>query len=240
MWGYSRILGELRMLGVRAVSRSTVINILREAGLDPGPKRGVGTWTAFLSRHAATLWASDFLTVKTRTTRGIVDVFVLFFLHPGSRKAFVAGVSASSTPEWVKQQARNATMRVEEMGLPPRYLIIEHDGKYTKAFDAVFAAEGATVQRVGPNAPNLNAHAELFAQTLRQKLLDHFVIFGEKHLRHLLAEFLTHYSGERPHQGIGNAPLGGEPQAILKFSAGRVRCKKRLGGLLRHYHRAAA
>jgi putative transposase len=239
-WGYSRILGELRKLGVGSVSRSTVINILRDAGLDPGPKRGVGTWTDFLRRHAATLWASDFLTVKAWTTRGIVDVFVLFFLHPGSRKAFVAGVSASPSPTWVKQQARNATMRMEELGRPPRYLLIDHDGKYTKAFDAVFGAEGATVQRVGPRAPNLNAHAERFAQTLRQECLDHFVIFGEKHLRHLLSEFLTHYNAERPHQGIGNVPLDGEPPAILKFPSGWVRCRKRLGGLLRHYHRAAA
>jgi putative transposase len=222
------------------VSRSTVINILREHGLDPGPKRGVGTWTDFLTRHAATLWASDFLTVKAWTTRGIVDVFVLFFLHPGSRRAFVAGVSASPTPDWVRQQARNATMRMEELGLPPRYLIIDHDGKYTKEFDTVFAAEGATVQRVGPKAPNLNAHAERFAQTLRQELLDHFVVFGEKHLRHLLSEFLTHYSGERPHQGIGNVPLDGESPDVLPFPAGRERCRKRLGGLLRYYHRTAA
>jgi putative transposase len=239
-WGYSRILGELRKLGVQSVSRSTVINILRDAGLDPGPKRGVGTWTDFLQRHAATLWASDFLTVKTWTTRGIVDVFVLFFLHPGSRRAFVAGVTASPSPDWVKQQARNATMRMEEMGLPPRYLLIDHDGKYTKDFDAVFAAEGGVVQRVGPKAPNLNAHAERFAQTLRQELLDHFVVFGEKHLRHLLTEFLTHYNSERPHQGIGNVPLTEDPPGVLPFPRGRVQCRKRLGGLLRHYHRAAA
>jgi putative transposase len=222
------------------VSRSTVINILREAGLDPGPKRGVGTWTDFLERHAATLWASDFLTVKTWTTRGIVDVFVLFFLHPGTRKAFVAGVSANPGPDWMKQQARKATMKMEELGLPPKYLILDHDSKYTKDFDAVFVAEGAEIIRVGPKAPNLNAHAERFAQTLRHELLDHFVVFGEKHLRYLLSEFLHHYAQERPHQGIGNVPLAGSPPAVIPFPHGRVRCKKRLGGLLRHYHRTAA
>lgn len=179
-----------------SVCRPAVINILRAVGLDPGPKRGVGTWTDFLARHAATLWASDFLTVKTWTTRGMVDVFVLFFLHPGSRKAFVAGVTASPNPNWVKQQARNATMKMEELGLPPRYLLIDHDGKYTKEFDAVFAAEGTVVQRVGPEAGNRNAHAERFAQTLRPEVLDHFVIFGERHLRHVLSEFLTHHNSE--------------------------------------------
>jgi putative transposase len=54
-WGDTRILGERKKLGVRAVSRSTVVNILKEAGLDPGPKRGKGTWDEFVKRHASTL-----------------------------------------------------------------------------------------------------------------------------------------------------------------------------------------
>ena len=53
-WGYARILGELKKLGIRSVSKTTVANILREAGLDPGPKRGEGTWSDFVARHAAT------------------------------------------------------------------------------------------------------------------------------------------------------------------------------------------
>jgi putative transposase len=59
-WGNTRILGELKKLGVRTVSRSTVVNILREHGIDPGPKRGEGTWDEFVKRHAQTLWACDF------------------------------------------------------------------------------------------------------------------------------------------------------------------------------------
>ncbi|VTU02540.1 integrase : Integrase catalytic region OS=Rhodopirellula sallentina SM41 GN=RSSM_03231 PE=4 SV=1 [Gemmataceae bacterium] len=66
-WGYTRILGELRRLGVRGVSRTTVKTILKEAGLDPSPERAVGTWDTYVPRHAATLWASDFLAVRTAT-----------------------------------------------------------------------------------------------------------------------------------------------------------------------------
>jgi hypothetical protein len=73
--------------------------------------------------------------------------------------------------------------------------------------------------------------------------LDHFVVRGEAHLRHLLKEFVAHSNAERLHQGVGNVPLPeaveSEPR-ILKFSTGEVRCHERLGGLLRHYHRAAA
>lgn len=178
-WGYSRILGELKKLGIHSVCRSTVINILREAGLDPGPKRGFGTWSEFLERHAATLLASDFLAVKTWTTRGIVDVYVLFFLHLSTRRLFVSGISSNPDAALMRQQARNATMTMDEMGLPPSHLVIDHDTKYTKKFDVILAADDVEIIRVGPRAPNLNAYSERFAQTLRTECLDHFVACGE-------------------------------------------------------------
>jgi len=89
-----RILGELAKLGVK-VARSTVGNILREAGIEPGPKRGEGTWSEFVHRHAATLLACDFFSVKVWTWRGPVEYFVLFFLHVGSCRVQVAGITAS-------------------------------------------------------------------------------------------------------------------------------------------------
>ena len=54
-WGYTRILGELRKLGIKSVSRQTVKMILKEHGIDPGPKRGKGSWDEFLKIHADTL-----------------------------------------------------------------------------------------------------------------------------------------------------------------------------------------
>ena len=47
-WGYTRILGELRKLGIKTVSRNTVKNILKENGLEPGPKRGACTFNSTL------------------------------------------------------------------------------------------------------------------------------------------------------------------------------------------------
>ena len=96
-------------------------------------------------------------------------------------------------------------MQMEDWGLKVEYVLIDHDTKFTSRFDEVFEADGATVKRVGPVAPNLNAHAERFVQTLKQECLDHFVILGERHLRHTTKEFLAHYNAERPHQGVGTA-----------------------------------
>jgi putative transposase len=118
---------------------------------------------------------------------------LLFFIHVGTRRAFAAGVTANPDAAWVAQQARNASMQMAEWGLPPKYLLLDHDTKFTDQFDAVFEAEGAEVKRVGPKAPNLNAVAERFAQTLRVGCLDHFLILGERHLGHLVREFVEHY-----------------------------------------------
>jgi putative transposase len=122
-------------------------------------------------------------------------------------------------------------------------LIIDHDTKFTRSFDAVFEVNDTEMKRVGPRSPNMNAYSERFAQTLRKELLDHFVVCGEKHLNHIVREFLTHYHEERPHQSRGNVPLcdaDAEEPRILKFPSGEVKCRERLGGLLKHYYREAA
>jgi len=157
-----------------------VINILKETGIDPGPKRGAGTWDDYLTRRAATLWAADFLSVNTWTIAGFVDLFLLVFIHIGTRRVIASDPTAHPNGEWVTQQARNATMTMDDWGLPITGLIIDHDTKFTDGFDTVMESEGAEVHRVGPMAPNLNAYAERFIQTLRTECLDHFVICGEK------------------------------------------------------------
>jgi putative transposase len=238
-WGYSRISGELKKLGV-TVSRSTVVNILKEAGLDPSPERKKRTWADFVKRHQATLWASDFAGVKSFTTSGMVDLFVLFFLHVETRRVFVAGVTANPNAEWVTQQARNFTMAAAEMNLGMTHLIIDRDSKYVAGFDAVLEADGVEVKRVGPRAPNMNTHAERFVQTLNQYVFDHFIIIDEKHLTYLPSEFISHYLRDRPHQGIGNLVIErvADPPATVPFPA-KVECRERLGGLLKSYARAA-
>jgi putative transposase len=242
-WGYTRVLGELKKLRVRNVSRSTVAAILREAGLDPGPKRGAGTWSEFATRHAATLWAADSVSVRTLTAAGVVELYLLFFIHVGTRKVVASSPTTSPDSAWVAQQARNASMQMAEWSLGVDYLLIDHDAKFTKSFDAVLEAEGAEVKRVGPAAPNMNAYAERWVQTLRAECLDHFLFCGEGHLRHVVKEFVEHYNLERPHQARGNVPLpdadAGEP-TTLPFPNGEVKCRTRLGGLLKHYYRAAA
>jgi len=97
-WGYIRILGELKKLGILSVSRNTVSrntvkSILKAQGLDPGPKRGVGTWDELLKIHATSLWQCDFLSKKVLTPKGLRDLFVLVFLHVGTRRVYVTSAT---------------------------------------------------------------------------------------------------------------------------------------------------
>ncbi|MFL5329347.1 MAG: integrase core domain-containing protein [Gemmataceae bacterium] len=237
-WGYTRILGELKKLGIR-ISRTTVINILKQGGFDPGPKQGRGSWADWLTRHAKTLHACDFFTQKVWTLRGPVDFFVLVFLHIGTRRLRIVGATANPNTAWVTQQARNYTLHCEQVGLEVGHLVHDHDTSFSRAFDAIFQSEGVDVRRLGPVAPNLNAYCERVIQTVQQECFDHFTVFGEAHLRWLCTEFEAYYNQDRPHQALGNRPLSGldPPTTTLKVDTS-VFSAERLGGLLKSYRRA--
>lgn len=104
-WGYTRIMGELKKLGITPPSRNTVKRILKENGLDPGPQRGEGTWDDFLKQHATTLWQCDFYAKKALTWKGFRDLYILIFLHVESRQVYITPSTFHPNEDWVKQQA---------------------------------------------------------------------------------------------------------------------------------------
>jgi len=118
------------------------------------------------------------------------------------------------------------------------YLIRDRDGKFTAQFDAIVKTEGVKVIRLTPRAPNLNAYAERWVQSLKHECLNNFIVLGERHLRYLVSQFVEHYLKERPHQSKDNAPLSGTPPPLEPH--GEIICHERLGGLLKHYTRRAA
>ncbi len=84
-------------------------------------------------------------------------------------------------------------------------------------------------------APNCNAYAERFVLTMKSECLGKMILFGETSLRRACSEFVEHYHTERGHQGLGNARVvRGAPIGV-----GDVECTERLGGILKHYRRAA-
>src|SRR4051812_36041623 len=107
-------------------------------------------------------------------------------MHIGSRRVIVSNPTANPDSAWVTQHARNAAMQMQDWDTGETHLLIDNDPKFADGFDAVFKAEGCEVQRVGPRAPNMNAYAERWVQSLRTECLDHFLILGENHLAYLV------------------------------------------------------
>src|SRR4051812_25197875 len=145
-WGYLRIVGECRNLGVR-VSATSVRRILRRHGLGPAPRRGGPTWTQFLKTRASGLLATDFCTVETV---GLTRLYVLFVVEVQTRTVHLVGITAHPTGGWVAQQARNLLMDLDEQAHRFRYLIRDRDAKFTATFDAVFGAMGIDVVKIPP------------------------------------------------------------------------------------------
>ena len=113
-------------------------------------------------------------------------------------------------------------------------LICDRDAKFTAQFRQILAEAGVKVVRTPPRAPNCNAFAERFVLSIKSECLDRMIFFSESSLRHALREYLEYYNQERAHQGIGNEVI--DPRLPGR---GDVRCHERLGGLLKHYQRAA-
>src|SRR5450755_4106386 len=164
-WGYLRIVGEARKLGV-AVSGSSVRTILRRHGLSPAPKRARKgpSWVEFLRAQATGTLACDFFCVDTVA---LTRLYVLFFVEVERRRVHLAGITAHPTGAWVTQQARNLMMDLGENAAGRfRFLVRDRDTKFTTGFDAVFAAAGVEVLKIPPRAPRANAYAERWVRTV--------------------------------------------------------------------------
>jgi putative transposase len=237
-WGYDRIAGVLIHLGY-TISDQTVGNILKRQGLSPAPTRKMTTtWSEFIRVHMDVLVATDFFTTEIWTTCGLVTYYILFFMHLASRKVHVAGVTPHPDAAWMVQMARNITM--DEWGFlaPRQYLIHDRDGKLCPVFQHTIDEAGVKRVPLPPRSPNLNAYAERWVRSIKEECLSRVILFGERALRHALAEYIAHYHEERPHQGKGNGVL--IPSAHDHGHGGLMRCRERLGGLLKYYTREAA
>lgn len=251
-WGYTRILGELKKLRVGPVCRQSVKNVLIEHGLDPGPKRGKGSWSDFLRIHSETLWQCDFFSKRVWTLQGPRQIFALAFIHLATRRVFVTPSTFKPDAGWIEKQARAFLDHATAERLSCSIVTCDYDDKFSEPFKQVFEDRSIQVKRVGPQAPNLNAFVERWIQSLQQEALDHFIVFGEKHFDHIVSEYVAYYHDLRPHQGVGNVLLplprgetndcacGADESTSPPPTLADVKCEIRLGGLLKHFYRHAA
>ena len=144
-------------------------------------------------------------------------------------------VTGHPTAEWVWRQLINAT----PWGTGPRYLIRDRDRSY--GGDSVARARRIGIKTVlTPIAtPQANGIAERLIGTLRRECLDHVIVVNERHLRHVLHQFIRHYNDARPHQALELQVPREQPRAS-PATAGRIISRPVLGGLTHEYEREAA
>jgi putative transposase len=164
-WGYKRIAGELKGVGV-TVSATSVRKVLLEAGVRPAPERAPSSSRAFLRAQAASVLACDFLTIETVFLHRI---YVLFFISLATRRIEYIACSSNPDGRWTTQRARNLVMQLGDEQ-PFRFLIHDRDTKFSHAFDEVFRGEGIKVIPTPVQAPNANAFAERWVRTVRAGL----------------------------------------------------------------------
>ena len=167
-WGYTRISGALKNLG-HQVSDTTVGNILRKHGLPPVCERKKETtWGEFVRTHMDVLVATDFFTTEVWSRFGLVTYYILFFIHLGTRKIHVAGITANPHQEWMAQVVRNITDVDEGMLLQSncKYLIHDRDSKFREQFDGLLRSVNIEPVKLPPGpsmAPALAGRASCVA-----------------------------------------------------------------------------
>src|SRR5450432_2693966 len=240
-WGYTKLRDALRGMKIE-IGRTTVAAILAEAGLEPAPERTrKRTWRHFLMSHRETLYACDFFSVETLGTFGTVRVMVVFVIELKSRAMHIAGIRVAPDGAWMAQIARNLLEPVDGFLRHATHLIHDRDPLFTLAWTQMLESGGVQSMPIPASSPNCNPYAERFVRSGRAECLHHFVIFGERHLRYLLREFVEHYNTERYHQGLAGRLI--QTCAVASndnCSRGAFASRSRLGGLLNFYFKQAA
>ena len=105
------------------------------------------------------LAGTDFFTAEVLTLRGLVTYYVLFFIHLGSRRVAIGGITVHPKEAWMKQMARNVTMDEYGALLGCRYLLLDRDTKFTQSFRAIIASGQVEPLALPARSPNLKEWA---------------------------------------------------------------------------------
>jgi transposase InsO family protein len=220
LWGAPRIHGELLKLGIEIGQTSVAKYMSRRRG---PPSQG---WKTFLRNHADGIAAMDLFVVPTISFRLL---YGLLIMRHGRRQILWLGVTAHPTAEWIANQLTEAC----GWNQPPRHLIRDLDGAYGEIFIRRLRSMGIRDRPTSARSPWQNGYAERLIGSIRRECVDHIIVVGERHLRHVLLSYMNYYNEARTHLSLNkDAPV---PRAVER--AGHTLCRPVLGGLHHHYVR---
>ena len=220
LWGAPRIHGELLKLGFEIAQSSVAKYMVKRRG---PPSQG---WRTFLRNHAPDIAAMDLFTVPTI---GFDLLYAFVIIRLDRRYLAWINVTASPTSEWIARQLTEAFPWNEA----PRYLIRDRDRIYGTVVTRRIRAMGIRDKPTAPASPWQNGYAERLIGSIRRECLDHFIVFGEAHLRRILRNYARYYNDIRTHRSLDkDAPVSRPVQRT-----GIINSYAILGGLHHHYVR---
>ena len=234
-WGYRRIHGELAGLGIK-VAASTVWEILKASGIDPGRRQTGLAWSQFLRSQADAILACDFFTVDLLDG---TQAYVLAVIEHATRRIRILGITLHPTGDWTTQQARNLMMDLGEQADRVKFVIRDRGSNFTAAFDAVLADAGIRTVLCSIQTPRMNAITERWIGGCRRELLDRTLVWNQAHLQQILRQYQTHHNQHRPHRSLsGAAPLKPLPEPV-DLDLYRIRRQAQVGGMINEYRLVA-
>jgi transposase InsO family protein len=220
LWGAPRIHGELLKLGIDIGQTSVANYMARRRG---PPPQG---WKTFLRNHADGIAAMDLFVVPTISFRLL---YGLLIMGHGRRQILWFGVTSHPTAEWMANQLTEACGWEQA----PRYLIRDRDGVFGELFVRRLRSMSIRNRPTSPRSPWQNGFAERLIGSIRRECLDHVVVFGERHLRHILLSYMKYYNEVRTHLSLEKDT----PVSRAAERTGHILCRPVLGGLHHQYIR---
>jgi transposase InsO family protein len=203
------------------VGQTTVAKYMAKRRRPPSQR-----WKTFLHNHADGIASMDLFVVPTISFRLL---YGLLILRHDRRQILWLGVTAHPNAEWISRQLTEAY----GWNVEPRYIIRDRDAVYGDVFIRRLRAMGIRDRPTAPRSPWQNGYCERAIGSIRRECLDHAVVFGERHLRHLLRSYATYYNAARTHLSVNkDAPM---PRTV--HSVGRILPTPLLGGLHHLYVR---
>jgi transposase InsO family protein len=220
LWGAPRIHGELLKLGIDVGQTSVAKYMVKRR--EPSSQG----WKTFLHNHADGIAAMDLFVVPTISFRLLYGFLIM---GHGRRQILWFGVTAHPNAEWIANQVREACGWEQA----PPYLIRDRDRVYGEVFIRRLRSMGIRDRPTLPRSPWQNGYAERLIGSIRRECLDHVVVFGERHLRHLLLSYMKYYNEARTHLSLEKDA----PVSRVVERAGHILCRPVLGGLHHQYVR---
>jgi transposase InsO family protein len=220
LWGAPRVHGELLKLGID-VGQTTVAKYMSR--WRRSPSQG---WKTFLRNHADGIVAMDLFVVPTISFKLLYGLVVMSHER---RKILHLSTTAHPSAEWIARQLTEAV----GWDRAPHYIIRDRDGVYGEVFKRRLRAMGIRDRPTAPQSPWQNGCCERLIGSIRRECLDHVVILGERHLRHVLRSYAHYYNGTRTHLSLSkDSPVCRAVQTI-----GSIQPIPLLGGLHHQYVR---